>query len=180
MEARYRHDRRLSPNRTVSFMLGGGVAGVGARIAARELDIRGRAADVLGTCAAALPPNWGVSLSARRDITVLYGLSTEPFASDAATLTIDGIAWRRVTMSATGGYSRGQASGPESGDYDQTMVNAQLGYGFNARVGLVAAYAYRTHGFRDVAVTPSSFPAEYGRHSVRIGLTMWLPLYGSY
>ena len=69
---------------------------------------------------------------------------------------------------------------PASGDYNQTMVNAQASYGFGARVGLVAAYAYRTHGFRDLAEAPSSFPAEYGRHSVRVGLTMWLPLYGSY
>ena len=180
VEARYRHDRRLSPNRTVSFMLGGGVAGVGARSPLESSTFEDALPTFSGLAQLRFLPNWGVSLSARRDITVLYGLSTEPFASDAATLTIDGIAWRRVTMSATGGYSRGQASGPESGDYDQTMVNAQLGYGFNARVGLVAAYAYRTHGFRDVAVTPSSFPAEYGRHSVRIGLTMWLPLYGSY
>ena len=60
------------------------------------------------------------------------------------------------------------------------MVNAQVSYGFGARVGLVAAYAYRTHAFRDLAEAPSSFPAEYGRHSVRVGLTMWLPLYGSY
>ena len=178
-EAQYRHERPLSPNRTVSFMLGAGVVGVGARSPLESSTFEDVLPTFSGLAQLRFLPNWGVSLSARRDITVLYGLSAEPFASDATTLTVDGTVGRRVTIGVTGGFSRGQASGPEDGDYDQTMVNAQLDYGFSPRVGLVVAYAYRTHEFRDV-VTPSSFPAEYGRHSVRVGLTMWLPLYGSF
>jgi hypothetical protein len=179
-EARYRHDRRLSPNRTLFFMLGAGVTAVGSRSPLDRSTFEDAVPMFSGLAGLRFLPNWGVSLSARRDITVLYGLSTQPFASDVAMLSVDGVAWRRLFMSASGGYSRGQAPGSAVGDYRQTMVNAQMSYGFGARVGLVAAYAYRTHTFRDLTEAPSSFPPQYGRHSVRVGLTMWLPLYGSY
>jgi hypothetical protein len=121
-----------------------------------------------------------VSLSARRDITVLNGLSSAPFSSDAAMLTLDGTAWRRLSIGITGGYSQGRALGSQAGDYDQTLLNTQLQYGFSSRVGLTVGYAYNQNHLRDVTDAPSSFPARHGRHSVRIGLTMWLPLYGTF
>ena len=180
VEGRIRLDRRLSPNRSLSFMLGGGMVGVGARAATQGSAFGRVLPTVSGSVQLRFLPTWGVLLSARRDITVLNGLSSEPFESDAATLTIDGTAWRRLTMGVTGGTSRGRARSAQGGDFDQTLLNAQLGYGFSARLGLVVSYSYTQHSFRNVPVAPSSFPTQFGRNSVRVGLTMWLPLYGTF
>lgn len=179
-EGRIRLDRRLSPNRSLSFMLGGGVVGVGARAATQGSSFGRVLPTVSGSVQLRFLPTWGVLLSARRDITVLNGLSSEPFESDAATLTIDGTAWRRLTMGVTGGYSQGRARSAQGGDFDQTLLNAQIGYGFSARLGLVVSYSYTQHSFRNVPVATSSFPTQFGRNSVRVGLTMWLPLYGTF
>lgn len=179
-EGRVRLDRRLSPNRSLSFMVGAGVVGVGARAAAQGSAFGGVLPTVSGSVQLRFLPTWGLLLSARRDITVLNGLSAEPFESNAAALTIDGTAWRRLTVGVTGGYSQGRARSAQGGDFDQTLLNAELQYGFSARLGLVVAYSYTQHSFRNVPVASPSFPTQFGRNSVRVGLTMWLPLYGTF
>jgi hypothetical protein len=180
VEGQFRHDRRLSTDRSISFMVGAGVVGLGPRTS-DEGSVDGHLLPtVSGSIEVRLVPTWGVSLGARHDVTVLGGLLAEPFESDAATLSVTGTAWGRLSVGATGGLTRGRVSGPGPGDYDQKMVNAQLGYGFGSRVGLVVGYAYNTHEFRDVTVAASSFPTQFGRHSARVGLTFWVPLYGSF
>jgi hypothetical protein len=180
VEGQFRHDRRLSTDRTISFMVGGGVVGLGSRTSDLGT-INGRLLPtVSGSVELRFLPTWGVALGARRDVIVLGGLSSEPFESDAATLTVTGTAWRRLTVGATGGLTRGRVSGAGPGDYDQTVLNAQMGYGFGSRVGLVVGYAYNTHELRDVTVAASAFPSQFSRHSARVGLTFWLPLYGSF
>jgi hypothetical protein len=178
-EAQVRHERRLSTNRTITFM---GAAGV---VAMADRTLRRRTPDrflplIGGSVELRFLPMWSVSLSGRHDVSMLSGLTAEPFESDAAMLTVTGTAWRRLTFATTGGYSRGRAPGAAPGDYDQKIVNAQLTYGFATRYGLLAGYAYNTHRFEDVALGPTAFPTEFGRHSVRVGLTMWFPLYGSF
>ena len=180
MEGQYRHERRLSTDRSISFMVGGGVIGLGSRTPGEGAFIEHVLPTASGSVELRFVPTWAVSLAARHDVTVLDGLSAEPFASDAATRTFTGTTGQRLAFAVTGGYSQGRAFGSAAGDYDQMIVDGQVTYGFGSRVGVFAGYAYNTHTLRDVTVGPSSFPAQSSRHSVRVGLTMWLPLYGSF
>ncbi len=180
-EGRVRHDRRLSPNRSLSFMVGGGVVGVGDTRRSSGFRLRARAAHGIRLAPVALSPTWAVLLSARRDITVLNGLSSEPFESNAATLTIDGTAWRRLTMGVTGGYSQGRARSAQGGDFDQTLSerSARLWLRRSAGAGR-RLRLYANTRFAMSPVASSSFPTQFGRNSVRVGVTMWLPLYGTF
>lgn len=179
-ETRLRYERRLSPRRSASFMVGGGLVKIGAAGSSDRGPLQFYSPTISGAIRVGLVSAWGVSLSVRRDVTVLYGLSAEPFESDAATLGVDGSVKRRLWMGVTGGYTQGRNRLARAGDYEQRMLNAQLRYAFGAHVGVVVLYSYSKHELRNVAVAPSGFPAEFGRNSVRVGLTMWLPLYGSF
>ena len=122
-----------------------------------------------------------MSITARRDITVLNGLSPEPFESDAAMLSLDGTTASRLWTAISAGLSRGRArSAAGGGDFNLAILNGEVRYGFGAHVGLLVQYTYNSHEFHNGVVTPASFPFRYSRNSIRVGLTMWLPLYGTF
>ncbi len=179
-EGRYQFQRRLTPRRTVGFMFGGGVVAVGGGAPGEGRSGQQLLPLVSGSLRLNFVPDWGVALSARHDVSILNGLSADAFESDAVTLTVEGQAWGRVAMGVTGGYAVGRASLSNTGQFDQTVVNARVRYAFGPRVGLVVGYVYTDQVFRDVVSARSAFPARLGRNSVRVGLTMWLPLFGSF
>ena len=179
-EARFRYSRRMSPSRSVAFMAGGGAVQVKAGPLGNDRGFEVVAPTFSALARVGFARTWGVSLTARRDITVLGGLSAEPFESNAAMLTIDGTVARRLWMAATAGLSQGRARRAAGGDFDLAMVTAQARYGFGSRLGLLVRYQYNEHEFRGIAVTPASFPFRFNRNSIRVGLTMWLPLYGTF
>ena len=156
-----------------------GVIKIGVDVPSDGAPLQFYSPTISGAVRVGLVSTWGVSLSARRDVSVLNGLSAEPFESDAAIVAVDGSVKRRLLMSVTGGYTQGRSLA-RGGDYEQRMLDAQLRYAFGAHVGVVVLYSYSKHELRNVAIAPSGFPAEFGRNSVRVGLTMWLPLYGSF
>lgn len=179
-EARVRYQHRITPRRSLSFMVGGGAVQVraGALVGDGSFEVVSPTASA--SAQLDLTRTWRVSLSARRDVTVLNGLSPEPFESDAALLSLDGTAGRRVWVAFSTGLSRGRAQLTDVGGFDLTMANAQVRYGLSAHVGLLLRYTYNEHEFRNVLVTAESFPLRYSRNSIRLGLTMWLPLYGTF
>ncbi|WP_291984365.1 hypothetical protein [Luteitalea sp.] len=179
-EGRLRYERRLSPRRSLAFMAGGGAARVDASGPLGQSDIQLTSPTVSASVRLGVVSSWGMSLTTRRDVTVLFGLSPEPFSSNAVLVSLDGTARRRLTFDITGGYSQGRTLVGARGAFDQTMIDAMLRYGFGTRVGVTVLYSYNNHEFQNVSVVPSSFPTNFGRNSVRVGLTFWLPLYGRF
>jgi hypothetical protein len=178
-EARVRYLHQLSPARSVSLLVGGGVVQLTAGAVGDTPSFEDVGPTASGAVRFDFARTWGLSFSARRDVTILNGLSAEPFASDSATLSIDGIVARRLLIAASGGYSRGRTLREVDGDFDVTLFNAQLRYGLGTHLGLVVRYSYDDQTLRNVNVS-TSFPSQFSRNSVRVGVTMWLPLYGTF
>jgi len=179
-EARLRHERRLSPNRSISFMMGGGAIAVEDPLQSDSGLLDQVSPTMSGMVQLNFQPTWAVSLGARRDITVLGGLSAEPFVSNAVTLGLEATPTRRLSGGVTAGFSRGGSQRSAIGGFDQAMVNAQLQYAFGASAGLTIGYGFNDYEFRNVDVAPSAFPSNFSRQSLRVGLTFWLPLYGTF
>ena len=178
-EARVRYLHPLSPGRSVSWMLGGGAVQVRGGAVGDQPSFEDYSPTASGTLRFDFARTWGMSFSVRRDVTILNGLSAEPFASDAVLMSIDGTVARRLSLAASAGYSRGLALRAVDGDFDITLVNAQMRYGLGTHVALLVRYSYDDQQLRDVTVS-TSFPSQYGRSSIRVGVTMWLPLYGTF
>lgn len=178
-EGRVRYSKSLSPSRTLVFMGGLGAVRIDASASARRGPFVTTSPAVSGTTRLVIR-TWALSLSARQDVTVLTGISPEPFRSGVATVSVDGNAGRRLMMSVTGGYVRARTLEGPSGSFDQRLVNAMARVALATRAGIVLQYGYNDHDFREVPLASPTVPVEFSRHSVRLGLTIWLPLYGSF
>jgi hypothetical protein len=42
------------------------------------------------------------------------------------------------------------------------------------------SYSYYNHRLRDLTNIPVGFPNRFNRNAVNVGVTIWLPLYGSF
>jgi len=160
-------------------MAGGGAVKVSADGVGATATIDQLSPTASGSISYVLNRRWSLSLDARRDVAVLSGLSAEPFRSTSATLSITGILARRFSISTFGGYSRGASLRPGSTAFDVASVNMQLVYGFTAAIGAMLRYTYEENSLVGASAR-SSLPSEFGRNTIRIGVTVWAPVYGRF
>ncbi|MEP7117214.1 MAG: hypothetical protein ABI880_06520 [Acidobacteriota bacterium] len=179
-EGRVRYEHRIAPGRSIAVMGGAGLVRVRTGALVNEPAFGVTSPTVSASLDYDLSRVWKVGVSARRDVTVLNGLSPEPFKSGVAMASLDGTLGRRLFLGLNGGVSRGRALHATFGQYNLTTFNAQLRYNLGSYAGLQVRYTYNDHEFRNVSLLPDSIPVRYNRNAVRVGLTFWFPLFGSF
>ena len=173
---------RLSPRRSFSISASGGATHVES---IRPVDLeryRYWAPYGSGTANLALSDTTSVSLSYRRGLTVLEGLTGQSFYTDSVGLTGSSLLTSRIDARIGGNFATGRtpsASGSLS-DFRVYTASAEVRVALNRFTAATAAYNYYFHRYSNPAELPAGFPAEYDRHSVRVGLTLWVPLRGTY
>jgi hypothetical protein len=75
--------------------------------------------------------------------------------------------------------SRGLALGQAPGSFDATSTAVTVQHGFRYG-GIFVGYSRYDHRLRDLIGSPDTIATQFGRQSVRAGLTIWLPLYGAF
>ncbi len=123
--------------------------------------------------------NWNLGGQYRRAAQTLGGLSTEAFVNDGGTFTLSGLLTRRLDVAFIGGVARGAtAAAGGSSTYSTATGSTQLRFALNRMFSAVASYHYYHYDFNDT-VLPEGVAPVFGRNAVRVGVSMWLPLYGS-
>jgi len=179
-EVMIRGERRLSATRNLSIGVGGG-----ATYSTTEAYANTPAQDfvtptIVGSFQVDLSRSWSVTLDARRDVTTLQGLTPVPFATNATTLGVRGNLSPRVQLSVTGAYSRGLSGIQGSGSFENLVTTSQVQYALGRRVGIFASYAFYSHRLNDIPLAQPAFPRRYEMNTVRVGTTIWLPVYGAF
>jgi len=178
-EGGLRFERRSSPIRVASLSFQAGAT----QILSSDSPLAGieGAVEPTGSLTASytLTRRWLLLAGAARSITVLQGVSQVPFTNDLATLSITGAIARRVTMAVAGSFGRGSAVGPGPGAFDAVGGTVTIRYGFRYG-GLFAGYTRYEHRLRQVSLAPGAIAARFEQNSMRVGLTLWLPLYGAF
>ncbi|MEZ5287579.1 MAG: hypothetical protein R2712_22805 [Vicinamibacterales bacterium] len=126
--------------------------------------------------------SWTISAQVSHAVMVLAGISAAPVANDAVELTITGTPTRRMRYSVSGSVARAQFLARETDSRnvtDVTGVSAELRYAISTWSAVFGSYGYYDHQIDDPSLV-SGFPTRYARHSARVGLTLWLPMYGSF
>lgn len=125
--------------------------------------------------------SWSLALDYRRSVTVLQGITIESFASDAASFSASGLFAQRLEGALVLGYANGRsAAGESSARFVNYGATAQFRYAL-ARWGAASmVYDYSYYRLRDIANLPAGLLPQYDRNGIRVGLSVWLPLYGSY
>jgi hypothetical protein len=132
-----------------------------------------------GTVRLDLARTWSLAGDYRRAVTVLEGVALHPFASDTGAVTVGGRLDTSVLMTLSGAYSTGASQGTDFGSFASIVGAAQLQYELTTCCALITSYNYYYYRLRDIAAIPAGLPRRYERNSIRIGLSMMLPLYGT-
>ena len=173
-------DRRFSPIRVLSLDIAGGAARANRAAAVDMSGLDYVLPVVSGSVRFNLTGIWSLILEGSRDINVLEGVSPEPFATNVGTLRLNANLSSRMAFAVSGTHSKGAGVETSSHGFETAQANAQLQFGFGRCCGTFGSYSFYQHHTRDLATLAANFPERYSQHTVRLGLTFWLPLYGSF
>lgn len=172
--------KRFSPTRTLAFSAGGGANHVRTRAAADESRLQYTVPSAYGTVRLDMVRTWAVSADVRRSVSVLDGLTAQSFVTHVVSLRAGGRITGDLALAVSVGYAQGRAPAGESGSFESFNGSLQFDYAVARWCSFVANYVYYDHLLRGVTEVPEGFPRRFERNSIRVGMTVWLPLYGSF
>ena len=128
-----------------------------------------------------LSPIWSVEGGYRRGFSLLQGVTDEVYTTDTASLSTVGLVTTRIDLRVGATYSNWRtALAPDVNDEFRVYgTSLQMRVALTETVAATAGYFYYQHRYSNPEALPAGFPAEYDRHAVRIGLTVWIPLVGT-
>ena len=181
VDAGFRYEKRTSPTRRFGFGLRGGVTSLLDAPETQAVD----SVHPLFVATIELIPSrrFDFSTEYSRGVTVLAGVSAIPVVNDAVEFTVAGTPTPRMRYSVAATASRANFLAPDPARRNRTDV---AGVTLDARYALArwaavfAAYGFYHHRIDDPTLVNSGFPSRYDRHSVRVGMTLWAPLYGTF
>ena len=181
IEASFGYARRLSPTRQMSFGINGGATRVDT------LDTVDRSALVYwtpsggGNFSLDVGRSWSVAANYDRAVQVLQGVSLTSFSTDSAHVSVNGLIGSRIETLMSAMFSNGRAGGSNSlGTYENYAGSVQFRYALSRVCATSVYYDYYIYDFQNVPDLPTNFLASFDRHAIRVGITLWLPLRGSY
>jgi hypothetical protein len=123
---------------------------------------------------------WAVAADWHRESTMINGLTRQSFLTSAFGLSLGGDIQRKVSLAVAATYFDGAPHQGDTGSFASLTSTAQAQYNVRRCCSIFSNYSYSKHDLRDVAAVPEGFPRHFKRNEARIGLTVWLPLYGTF
>jgi hypothetical protein len=168
--------KRFSPRRQLLLNLGGGMTHSRYDLPAGTSTFT--LPTFSGTARMQLARIWALSVDAGRDVTILEGISPEAFATNSVAVRSETLMRRRLNLLLSAGYSRGAGAVTESSEFDTSGVTAQLQYALSRHWAMYGAFSHYRYSIGVGAPVQSGLPSRYELNSIRLGLSLWLPLYG--
>jgi hypothetical protein len=180
LEAGWTTERRLSATRAFEFSVEGGVThsrspGPGDGDASTSWLPTGS-----GSVRFDMTRRWSLTAEVSREISVLGGVTADPFTTDQASLGLSGAFGPRLRLALSGSYGRGAGVVDDTSSFEVLSGSAHVQYGLARCCALFSSYSYYEHQLTDVTGLPEGFLGRFERHAVRVGITVWLPLYGTF
>lgn len=179
-DAGLNYHRQLSQRRRVTVAAGGGASHVRAFTTDSDERRTFLVPTVYGLGRFDVGRTGGVQVDVRRDVTVLQGVSPEPFASQSYSVRVDGLPVERIQIGASGAYSRGGAVVSDTGTFEAAGATVQVQFILARYASLFTAYRFYRFRLIDLSSLPEGFPSRFDRNSAQVGVTFWLPLAGRF
>jgi hypothetical protein len=175
--------RRLSRTRRIEVSVAGGAQHVETVTRGDEREtIRYWVPSGSASVRLDLGRTWALWTDYNRGTTVLPQVTTTALSSDTLSVSAGGRLASRLNLSFTTGYARG-ASDSATGatdDYRSTFLSSQLQWRMGRRFAAVLMHSYYDYAFGEGTNLQEGFLPSSNRHTVRAGVTVWLPLIGRY
>lgn len=172
-----RVERRVSPSRSLSLTVASGPTVVSLPADGVIPPFQTTAFSGWGTLQWSLSQNWALTGEAARYVGALDGLTPEPFITDTGTLTFGGTLGERCSVALVGVASSGAALTASPASFEARSATSQVQYAIARRWVLFGSYSYYQHQLNELVGLSEAYPRNYGRHSVRVGLSLGIPLY---
>ncbi len=119
--------------------------------------------------------SWNLALAYTRDAGFLQNLR-EPVFADSLSLSLGGMASRRVQMSTGLGAALGTVGLTGGSGYNSYFSTSQMTVGMSRHVGLSLIYSFYHSSFDPSVPLPVAASRRLERQSVQGGVTVWLPV----
>ncbi len=121
---------------------------------------------------------WNVSADYRRGTTVIPELTTESYVTDAVSAQTSGNLGSRVRLNLNVAYDAGGAATETDSDatYRNFTAGADLLIPVTSWLAASVTYAYYDYQFENTDDLPTGFSPNASRNTVRVGLSVWIPL----
>lgn len=181
LDGGWSYTKRFSPIRRYTVSLRAGAS----RLFESELtdDLGTWHPAVTGAFEYAPSPSWSMSAEVSRNVTILAGLDPAPVSNDNVEVSLNGTPNRKLRWSISASMARASTlatSLSRASVIDVAGANAQVRYAIATWSAIFASYGFYHHRLEDESILVSGFPPRYDRQSIRVGLTLWVPLYGSF
>ncbi|MCC7124836.1 MAG: hypothetical protein IT178_08300 [Acidobacteria bacterium] len=123
---------------------------------------------------------WSMTADVRRDVSVLQGITPEPFASTALTVRADGLIAERLQIGASAAYARGGAVDDGAATFETSGTTAQVQFFVARYFSIFTTHRFYRHRLEDILGEVEAFPLRFDRTSIQFGVTIWLPLAGTF
>ncbi|HET7218503.1 MAG TPA: hypothetical protein VFJ02_10670 [Vicinamibacterales bacterium] len=175
------YSKRLSPTRQIQLSGGGGASYIKTESETDFSPLDYWTPSGHATVRIDVGRSWAVGADYRRAVSVLQGLTLQSFPTNAVSVRVDGTMSRRIEVAASTAYSTGQSgAGETGGDFRAYSGDVQLRFALARCCATSVTYDYYIYRLNDIPDVPSGIPSNYDRNAIRVGFTLWLPLYGSY
>ena len=167
----------LSEDRRTILTFEGGTSLVNSPVASNQFQPR-RQVRLVGDAAIArqMGESWLVVGAFRRGTGFVQGLGG-PVFTDAVSLTSTGFFNRRTDLLASVAYSNGEPTLVGSiAMFSTATANARLRVALNPRWAFVAEYLFYHYDFTKVLPLAAGLEPRVKRNTLRVGVTMWLPV----
>jgi hypothetical protein len=173
LEGGTRYEKRLSPTRRVEFSAGGGATRIESTGATTGVQFAAWGPSGYANTRADIGRTWAISAAYRRAVTLLDGISPEPFMADSVLLRAGGLTGDRVELLFSAGYSNGaeQAGAGQDRRFETYTFTAQTRIAIARAWALVVNYhrnEYRLSGYPPPPLGPDP---NYDRNVIRVGMT---------
>jgi hypothetical protein len=181
MEGSVTYTKRLSATRQLVFGGGGGATFVQTELLPDRAPLQYWMPTALGRVNLDFGRSWSVATDYRHTVSTLQGVSVASFPGHAVSVRTDGTIGRAVEVAFSAAFANGASGGvDDGGSYNAYSGSAQMRYAIARCCAATFQYDYYHYKLTEFTDLPLGLPPEYDRRAIRVGFTLWLPLYGVY
>lgn len=181
VDAGFRVEKRMSPTRRYGITFRGGVTRLMTTVATTS----GRSLEPALAASAEFATSrfWSLSTDLSRRVSVLAGLSPLPVLNNNVNVVFNGTPSRKLRYAIAASLARANTVTTDpllQNVTDVAGTTLEFQYGLASWSALFGSYSFYHHRVEDPTLVASGFPPRYDRHSVRVGFSFWVPLYGAF
>jgi hypothetical protein len=176
----YSHEKPLSPSRRLLLSFGAGATHVDTLSSVGFEPLTYWLPSGFASMRVDWARSWSLWLDYSRRVSVIEGLTVEPFATDALMVRTGGLVQRRIELVLLGSYANGQAAPDSTGQFDTYSGGTQLRFFAGQRYSFLLSHTFYAHRLNEFATLPEGVVSSINQNIVRVGFTLDLPVYGRY